>query len=42
MNPAVTVGVLAAGAIGAGEAVGYIASQLIGGIAGRPQTIAAE
>jgi MIP family channel proteins len=34
MNPAVTVGVLAAGAIGAGEAIGYIISQLIGGVAG--------
>jgi MIP family channel proteins len=34
MNPAVTVGVLAAGAMGAGEAIGYIASQLIGGVAG--------
>jgi aquaporin Z len=34
MNPAVTVGVLAAGAMGIGEAVGYIISQLIGGIAG--------
>ena len=34
MNPAVTVGVFAAGAMGFGEAIGYIASQLIGGIAG--------
>ncbi|WP_426418929.1 MIP/aquaporin family protein [Bradyrhizobium genosp. A] len=34
MNPAVTVGVLAAGAMHVGEAVGYIISQLIGGIAG--------
>jgi glycerol uptake facilitator-like aquaporin len=34
MNPAVTVGVLAAGAMSAGEAAGYIVSQLIGGIAG--------
>src|SRR6267154_1140691 len=34
MNPAVTVGVLAAGAIGVGEAVGYIVSQLIGGVVG--------
>jgi aquaporin Z len=34
MNPAVTVGVLAAGAMRAGEAAGYIVSQLIGGIAG--------
>src|SRR3977135_3340339 len=33
-NPAVTVGVLAAGAMSAGEAAGYIVSQLIGGIAG--------
>ena len=34
MNPAVTVGVLAAGAMRPGEATGYIVSQLIGGIAG--------
>jgi MIP family channel proteins len=34
MNPAVTVGVLAAGEIGIGEAIGYIVSQLIGGVAG--------
>src|SRR5258706_4035931 len=34
MNPAVTVGVLAAGAMGVGEAIGYIVSQLIGGIGG--------
>jgi MIP family channel proteins len=34
MNPAVTVGVLAAGAMSVGEAVGYIVSQLIGGVAG--------
>jgi MIP family channel proteins len=34
MNPAVTIGVLAAGAMSAGEAVGYIVSQLIGGVAG--------
>jgi MIP family channel proteins len=34
MNPAVTVGVVAAGAMGVGEAVGYIVSQLVGGIAG--------
>src|SRR5262245_64021123 len=34
MNPAVTIGVLAAGAMRAGEALGYIVSQLIGGIAG--------
>jgi MIP family channel proteins len=33
MNPAVTVGVLAAGAMGVGEAIGYIISQLVGGIA---------
>jgi MIP family channel proteins len=34
MNPAVTVGVLAAGAIRAVDAAGYILAQLIGGIAG--------
>jgi aquaporin Z len=34
MNPAVTVGVLAAGAMRLNQAAGYIASQLIGGIAG--------
>ena len=34
MNPAVTVGVLAAGAMSAGEAAGYIVSQLLGGIVG--------
>src|SRR6202163_4596364 len=34
MNPAVTVGVLAAGAMGVGEAIGYIVSQLIGGVVG--------
>src|SRR3979490_2427205 len=34
MNPAVTVGVLAAGAMGISEAIGYIVSQLIGGVAG--------
>src|ERR1700716_4431535 len=34
MTPAVTVGVLAAGAMSAGEAIGYIVSQLIGGVAG--------
>jgi MIP family channel proteins len=34
MNPAVTVGVFAAGAMSAGEAAGYIVSQLFGGIAG--------
>jgi MIP family channel proteins len=33
-NPAVTVGVFAVGAISAGEVIGYIVSQLIGGIAG--------
>src|SRR6476659_9655208 len=33
-NPAVTVGVLAAGAMRIGEAFGYLVSQLIGGIAG--------
>src|SRR3981189_418659 len=33
-NPSVTVGVLAAGALSAGEAIGYIVSQLIGGVAG--------
>src|SRR3982075_4019094 len=34
MTPAVTVGVLAAGAMSAGEAIGYIVSQFIGGVAG--------
>src|ERR1700675_2836813 len=34
MNPAVTIGVLTAGAMSAGEAIGYIISQLIGGVAG--------
>src|ERR1700743_3877976 len=34
MNPAVTIGVLAAGAMGLAEAVGYIISQLLGGVAG--------
>src|SRR5260221_12881382 len=34
MNPAVTVGVLAAGAMGVGEAVGHIVRQRIGGIRG--------
>src|SRR3981189_596688 len=34
MNPAVTVGGLAAGAMGISEAIGYIVSQLIGGVAG--------
>src|SRR5207245_10781074 len=33
VNPAVTVGVLAAGAITAAEAVGYIVSQIAGGVA---------
>src|SRR5882724_11411457 len=33
-NPSVTVGVLAASAMSAGEAFGYIVSQLIGGVAG--------
>jgi MIP family channel proteins len=33
-NPTVTIGVLAAGAMRAGEAAGYIVSQLIGGVAG--------
>src|SRR5258706_1186029 len=36
MNPAVTVGVLAAGAMGVGEAIGYILSQLIGRVARAP------
>jgi MIP family channel proteins len=34
MNPAVTVGLLAVGALGRSEAIGYIISQLIGGVAG--------
>jgi MIP family channel proteins len=34
MNPAVTIGVLAAGAMSAVEAIGYIISQLLGGVAG--------
>jgi MIP family channel proteins len=34
VNPAVTVGVLAAGAIGLGEALAYIAAQLVGGVVG--------
>lgn len=34
MNPAVTVGVLAAGAMRAGEAAAYVVSQLVGGVAG--------
>ena len=34
MNPAVTIGVLAAGAIRLGDALGYIIAQLVGGIAG--------
>ena len=33
-NPAVTIGVLAAGAMRVGETIGYIISQLIGGVAG--------
>jgi glycerol uptake facilitator-like aquaporin len=32
MNPAVTLGVLAAGAMRVGEAIGYIVSQLVGGV----------
>src|ERR1700756_3478217 len=32
MNPAVTIGVLAVGAMRVGEAAGYVASQLIGGV----------
>ena len=34
MNPAVTIGVLAAGAMRLGAAVGYIVAQVLGGIAG--------
>src|SRR4030081_542384 len=34
MNPAVTVGVLAAGAMRAGEAAGYIVRQLVGAVIG--------
>jgi aquaporin Z len=34
MNPAVTVGVLAAGAMDPVDAIGYVASQLLGGVAG--------
>jgi len=34
MNPAVTVGVLAAGEMGGGEAIAYIISQLLGGVIG--------
>lgn len=34
INPAVTLGFLSAGRIGAGDAVGYIVSQFIGGIIG--------
>jgi len=34
MNPAVNVGVLAAGAMGVRDAIGYIVAQLVGGIAG--------
>ena len=33
-NPAVTIGVLTAGAMRAGEAIGYIMSQLVGGVIG--------
>jgi aquaporin Z len=33
-NPAVTVGVLAAGAMSLSEAAGYIVSQLVGGVVG--------
>jgi MIP family channel proteins len=33
-NPAVTIGVLSAGAISVGEAAGYVVSQLAGGVAG--------
>src|SRR5260221_1112325 len=35
-NPAVTIGVLAAGAMGVGEAVGYIISHLLRGVARTP------
>jgi len=34
INPAVTIGVFAAGAMSAGEAIGYIVSQLFGGVVG--------
>jgi MIP family channel proteins len=34
MNPAVTIGVLAAGAMRPGDAAGYIVAQLIGGVVG--------
>jgi MIP family channel proteins len=34
VNPAVTVGVLAAGAMSTSEAIGYIVSQLLGGVVG--------
>jgi MIP family channel proteins len=34
MNPAVTIGVLAAGAMSAREAAGYIVAQIIGGVVG--------
>src|SRR6201991_793801 len=34
VNPAVTVGVLATGAMSVGEAIGYIVSQLVGGVVG--------
>ena len=33
MNPAVTVGVLAAGAISLGDAIGYVVAQLVGAVA---------
>jgi glycerol uptake facilitator-like aquaporin len=33
-NPSVTIGVLAAGAMRTGEAIGYIVVQLIGGVVG--------
>jgi glycerol uptake facilitator-like aquaporin len=33
-NPSVTIGVLAAGAMRTGEAIGYIIVQLIGGVVG--------
>src|SRR3982075_484540 len=36
MNPAVTVGVLAAGAMRGGETSGYLVSQLIRGVGGAP------
>jgi aquaporin Z len=33
-NPAVTIGVLSVGGISVGEAVGYVVSQIAGGVAG--------